>query len=174
MTIQEFNINIRNKTKSERFRFWLQSILGVCISVFCIIYVNIKTDKLGNKIPISITYILLCVLAVSLIGMYQLLKKYRITTILNDKKSEIKYAAIVSAFAKKPIILKEESGNYMTLIYQKNKISVEYEIDLIYDETQICFVVIGRGYKNGGLIDFGSATKLRNIIITELTLDLNK
>ena len=173
MTVQDFNIDIRNKTKSERFCYWLQCILGVCISAICIIYVNISTDKLGNKIPIGVTYILLCVFVVSLISIYQLVKKYRLTTVLNNKPSETKHSAILSAFARMPIILKSESGNYMTLIYQKNKISVDYEIDLIYDETQICFVVIGRGYKNGGLIDFGGATRLRKIITTELTFDLD-
>ena len=48
-----------------------------------------------------------------------------------------------------PISLKNETGNYLTFIYQKNKISVDYEIDLIYDEKQIRFVVIGRGFMNG-------------------------
>ena len=100
-------------------------------------------------------------------------KKYRITTVLNNKSPQIKYAAIVAAFARLPIILKEESGNYMTFVYQKNKMSVDYEIDLVYDETQISFIVIGKGFKFGGPIDFGNATKLRNIITAELRVDLD-
>jgi len=174
MTPQDFNIDIRNKTKSERFRYWLQCIIGVGSSVFCIIYINVTTDRFGNKIPIVVTYILLFLFVVSLISIYQLVKKYRITTVLNNKPSKIKHAAIISTFARMPIILKNESGNYMTLTYQKNKFSVDYEIDLIYDETQICFVVIGRGYKNGGLIDFGSATKLRKMITNQLRHELDK
>jgi hypothetical protein len=173
MTVQEFNINFKNKTKHERFSYWLQCILGVCISVFFIIYINSTTDKLGNKIPKVVTYLLLCIFAVSLFSVYKLVNKYRITTLLNNKPSEIKHAAIISTFSKMPIISKNVLNNYMTLIYQKNKISVDYEIDLFYDETQICFVVIGRGYKKGGLIDFGNATKLSKKIITELTIDLN-
>ena len=173
MTVQDFNIDVRNKTKSERIGYWLQSIIVGGISIFLIVYMNIKTDKLGNKIPISITYMLLFVLAVSIICIYQLLKKYRITTVLNNKSPEIKYAHIVAAFARLPIISKEESDNYMTFIYQKNKMSVDYEIDLVYDETQICFIVIGKGFKFGGPIDFGNATKLRNIITNELKVDLD-
>lgn len=173
MTVHDFNIEIRNKTKSERFSYWLQCIIGVSISVFCIIYVNVTTDRLGNKIPIGVTYVLLCLFIVSLISIYKLIKKYRVTTVLNNKSIEIKHAAILSAFARLPIIFKNESGNYIAVIYQKNKISVDYEIDLIYDETQICFIVIGRGYKNGGLVDFGSTTRLRKIITTELTFDLD-
>ena len=169
MTVQEFNIDVGNKTKSERVGYWLQSIFIAASSIFCIVYVNIKTDKLGNKIPISVTYILLCLLAISIFSISQLLTKYRITTVLNNKSPNIKYADIIAAFARLPVILKEESGNYMTYIYQKNK-SVNYEIDLVYDETQICFIVIRYGVNYGGPIDFGKATKLRNMITNELKL----
>jgi hypothetical protein len=173
MTIQEFNIDVRNKTKSERIGYWFQSILVAGSSIFCIVYVNIKTDRLGNKIPMSVTYILLCVLAVSIFSFYQLSTKYRITTILNDKTPKIKYADIIAAFTRLPIISKEESGNYMTFIYQKNK-DVNYEIDLLYDETQICFIVIRKGLNYGGPIDFGRANKLRNNITNELRIDLDR
>ncbi|HEU5054520.1 MAG TPA: hypothetical protein VFT78_15500 [Hanamia sp.] len=173
MTVQEFNIHVRNKTKSEKVGYWVQSISVAGSSLFCIVYVNIKSDKLGNKIPIGVTYILLCVLAISIISIYQLLKKYRITTVLNNNSSKIKHAAIVAAFARLPAILEVESDNYMTFIYQKNK-SVDYQIDLVYDETQVCFSVIRKGVNYGGPIDFGNATKLRNIITNELRGDLDK
>ena len=61
----------------------------------------------------------------------------------------------------------------MTYIYKKNK-KVNYEIDLLYNETRICFIVVRKGLNYGGPIDFGKATKLRNIITKELKVDLDK
>ena len=169
MTVEDFKINVRVKTKKERIQYWLQCIIGIGISIFSILYVNTKTDKLGNKIPIGVTYILIILLLIVIISVIQLLGKYRITTVLSNKSQEIKYAKIISALGRLPVISREESANFMHFVYQKNKWSIDFEIDLIYDENQICFVVIGRGYKDGGLIDFGRATKIRNLIISVLS-----
>ena len=172
MTFIEFNTFINRKTRSERIGYWIQCVFGISVSFLFCVSTIIFPEKYGEH-PLFGTAISFTFFTIVCLSLYKLINKYNITIYKNELPENKKKEVMFAILKRLPITKQENEGNYFFFTYQKNSWRIDYEIDLIIDNEQFAFMLVGRGFNRGGLIDFGRAKKIKQKILDEIEIELS-
>ena len=172
MIFIEFKTLMNRKIRFERIGYWFQCLFGISLSLPFLISTIIYPEKYGEH-PLIGTAISFSVFSIVCVSLYKLINKYKITIYKNELPENNKKDIIFAILKRLPITKLENKGNYFFFTYQKNNWRIDYEIDLLVDNEQIAFMLVGRGFNRGGLIDFGRSKKLKQKLVDEIEIELS-
>lgn len=172
MSFDEFENIVKNKIRPEKRCWEIRLIIPMIGLSTMTIYYNITKNKYGNIMPLPVTLLLISLIIFLGYCYYKLTNKYQITIYNDNHNIDLKFKAIQNILERLRATHITQVDNYFTFNYQKNMWKVTYEYFLYYDDNQFAFLANGRGFNGGGLIDFGSANRMRKKLLNEISSEL--
>ncbi len=177
MTLEQFQKKVARANWLDKYLYYLLFLAATAGGFFILYDVIIhqaKYDKHGTRYLGYLSFLFLTTLGIS--GIYFLPNRYKIITIASslpaDKKEKI-IAEVLKEFGN-PYC--HTDNDFYNFIYKKNWWTSGYNVYLSFDSFNFYLSVqaVTRGYRGGGIIDFGGTERVRKKTISCLTSLLAK
>ena len=172
MTLQLFQKKVLKANWYDKY-FYSLLFLGATLGGLCFLYDVIahqaKYDKFGTRYFGYLFFLLFTTFGIS--GLYFVPNRYNVITINSTLSIDKKRGMIDKVLKEFGDPFCDIDNDFYDFTYDKNWWTYEYKIYLSFDLNNFYASVqsVTRGFRGGGIIDFGGTKKVRQKLIASLT-----